>query len=97
MYLARSHCHVSSPEAFDNRLYGINDLEAIHVDPQQRFVLDCVTMAMEDAGITRAMLKGSRTGVYMGMIFCLPKTYSVLNLICSITRLVISDAFVVVP
>lgn len=56
----------SSPIAFDNKLFNINDFEADQMDPQQRYVLDCSFMAMEDAGITRDKLAGSNTGVYVG-------------------------------
>ncbi|XP_025087737.1 uncharacterized protein LOC112560253 [Pomacea canaliculata] len=59
---------VSGPDEFDNKLYSINDFEAGEMDPQQRFVLDCTIMAMEDAGITRAQLAGSNTGVFMGVM-----------------------------
>ena len=36
------------------------------MDPQQRMVLECVHMAMEDGGITRDQLDGTHTGVYIG-------------------------------
>lgn len=42
-------------------------MEAELVDPQQRLVLDCVHMAMEDAGITRKDIDGTDTAVYIGM------------------------------
>ena len=41
------------------------------MDPQQRFVLECVHMAFEDGGITRKSVNGSSTGVYIGIIFLL--------------------------
>ena len=41
-------------------------MEAERIDPQQRHVLDCVHMALEDGGITRSQLNGSQTGVYIG-------------------------------
>ncbi|XP_059176708.1 mycocerosic acid synthase-like [Physella acuta] len=57
---------LKDPIAFDNKLFNINDFEADQMDPQQRYVLDCSFMAMEDAGITRDKLAGSNTGVYVG-------------------------------
>ena len=39
------------------------------MDPQQRLVLECVHMAMEEGGITRRELDGSKTGVYIGKNF----------------------------
>ncbi|KAK7088495.1 hypothetical protein V1264_022408 [Littorina saxatilis] len=57
---------VSESDEFDNKLYGINDFESAQMDPQQRFVLDCTLMALEDAGLTRAQIAGSKTGVFLG-------------------------------
>ena len=56
-----------SYDKFDPRPFGISDAEAEQMDPQQRFVLECVHMAFEDGGITRKSVNGSRTGVYIGM------------------------------
>ncbi|KAK3099657.1 hypothetical protein FSP39_007582 [Pinctada imbricata] len=53
---------------WDNQFYGIGDTEARQTDPQQRFVLDCVHMAFEDAGITKDDVNGTDTGVYIGMM-----------------------------
>lgn len=55
-------------DEWDNKLFNINEMEAAWVDPQQRYVLDCVHMAMEDGGITRKDLYGSNTGVYIGVM-----------------------------
>ena len=41
-------------------------MEAGEMDPQQRMVLDCVHMALEDGGICRHDIDGSYTGVYIG-------------------------------
>ncbi|KAH3816727.1 hypothetical protein DPMN_118248 [Dreissena polymorpha] len=38
------------------------------MDPQQRLVLQCVHMALEDGGITRVELQRGKTGVYIGKI-----------------------------
>lgn len=43
-------------------------MEAKHIDPQQRYVLECVLMALEDGGITRDKIDGTRTGVYIGKL-----------------------------
>ncbi|KAK3601939.1 hypothetical protein CHS0354_034574 [Potamilus streckersoni] len=51
---------------WDNKVFGITEQEAEWIDPQQRFVLDCTHMAMEDAGLTRRDLDGTNTGVYIG-------------------------------
>ena len=47
-------------------MFGISEAEAERMDPQQRLVLECVHMAMEDGGFTRTQLNGSITGVYIG-------------------------------
>nr|KAG5702446.1 hypothetical protein BaRGS_027533 [Batillaria attramentaria] len=57
---------IKDPEGFDNGLYSINDFEASQMDPQQRFLLDCTIMALEDAGITRAQISGTNTAVFIG-------------------------------
>nr|KAG5702437.1 hypothetical protein BaRGS_027524 [Batillaria attramentaria] len=55
-----------APEGFDSALYGINDFEASHMSPQQKFLLDCTNMALEDAGITKSQISGTNTGVFVG-------------------------------
>ncbi|XP_069133106.1 phthioceranic/hydroxyphthioceranic acid synthase-like isoform X2 [Argopecten irradians] len=55
-------------DEWDYKLFNVNKMEAATVDPQQRYVLDCVHMAMEDGGITRRDLNGSNTGVYIGVM-----------------------------
>lgn len=55
-------------DEFDNKLFGINDIEAERMDPQQRYVLECVHMALEDGGLTRNMISGSDTGVFIGFM-----------------------------
>lgn len=36
------------------------------MDPQQRLVLDCVHMALEDGGITKKTIEHTDTAVYIG-------------------------------
>ncbi|XP_053400133.1 uncharacterized protein LOC123558598 isoform X2 [Mercenaria mercenaria] len=59
---------IKGHDEWDNKFFGVSDNEAVSVDPQQRLVLDCTHMALEDAGITRQQLKGSQTGVYIGVM-----------------------------
>ncbi|XP_069131978.1 phenolphthiocerol/phthiocerol polyketide synthase subunit C-like [Argopecten irradians] len=53
-------------DMWDNKLFGVSQVETARIDPQQRYVLDCVHMAMEDGGITREDLNETDTGVYIG-------------------------------
>ena len=55
-----------SIDGFDNGLYGINDYEAGHMDPQQCQLLQCTTMALQDAGIPTKDIAGTNTSVFVG-------------------------------
>ena len=61
--MVSKHC---SYDKWDHRFFGVNDIEADVMDPQQKLVLDCVYMAMEDGGIVSKDLEKTRTGVYIG-------------------------------
>ncbi|XP_067417960.1 mycolipanoate synthase-like [Emydura macquarii macquarii] len=53
---------------FDNKLFGINDLEAERMDPQQKLLLECTYRALEDAGVTMENISGTKTGVFVGLM-----------------------------
>ena len=51
---------------FDNTFFGINNLEATYMDPQQRKLLEVVFECLESAGASMGSVSGSNTGVYVG-------------------------------
>ena len=58
---------VDDIDLFDAEFFRISPAEAQLLDPQQRMVLETCWQALEDAVIDPDRLKGSRTGVYLGI------------------------------
>jgi acyl transferase domain-containing protein/NADPH:quinone reductase-like Zn-dependent oxidoreductase/surfactin synthase thioesterase subunit/NADP-dependent 3-hydroxy acid dehydrogenase YdfG len=57
---------IDGVDQFDGEFFGYFPTEAQRIDPQQRLLLEVAHEAMEDAGLRRDQLDGTRTSVFIG-------------------------------
>jgi hybrid polyketide synthase / nonribosomal peptide synthetase ACE1 len=62
---------------FDADFFGVSANEAVAIDPQQRLLLETVYEALEAAGLPMEVVKGTDTGLYVGLM---TEEYSLLQL-----------------
>ncbi|MCP4137976.1 MAG: SDR family NAD(P)-dependent oxidoreductase, partial [bacterium] len=60
---------IGDVDKFDSLFFNISPREAELLDPQERLFLETVWHTLEDGGTTRAALKGSKVGVFVGVMW----------------------------
>nr|WP_165703709.1 type I polyketide synthase [Enhygromyxa salina] len=67
MYMREGGFLRQDPREFDAGFFDISSREARSLDPQQRLLLEVGWEALEDAGVPPTCLRGSETGVFVGV------------------------------
>ncbi|KAM7218542.1 hypothetical protein V8F06_006146 [Rhypophila decipiens] len=66
--IKQSYVVNQDPYAFDAEFFGIKPVEAKAIDPQLRWLMEVVYEGLESAGVPLEKLRGTDTGVYVGVM-----------------------------